>query len=88
MIPIKNILVSVVLILGLIASLHVPVFAQENYSCGTYSASTYGNSDCGDQSSIAKLSETGKDVAPFVLIGLLLLAGGGTLFVLAQKKKK
>ncbi len=86
---VKNLIVSVVIATGIIFSSGTAVLAQQsNYSCGAYGASGYSNNTCSDGKSENGLSGTGQAALPYVLAGVLCIAGGVGLFLLSRKSRK
>lgn len=84
-----NILVSLALLVGFSIPFTTPLLAAGVYSCDTYSAGAFGSGECEGQQSIGgRLSQTGRDALPFILLGLLLLAGGTTLLIINRKNRK
>ena len=84
----KKSLIGAVASLVLVLSPGGAVLAQSNYSCGTYGASSYSNNDCRGDRPTGWLSETGQDMLPYALGGLVSIAGGVGLFMLSRKNRK
>lgn len=84
---IRSILISFVLVLAVFTSLTPLARAEANYSCGSYGASSYSENCDGNTKNKGGLSQTGKHILTYLILSLLLIAGGTALLLKTRNER-
>lgn len=84
---IRNTLVSLVLVVGVFMTAAPLAHAEASYSCGSYGASSYSENCGGTSKSKGGLSKSGQEILLYLLLSLILIAGGTALLLKTRRER-